>query len=86
MAQQQSLDGAQGIPVSGIDGSIDITAEQQQSSATGPLAELFVHDSVHDSVDTNAVNDNLTHTSIDPLTHTSTDPGKPVSLALFGNV
>ena len=60
---------AQGIPVS-IDGAIGVSVEQQQqSSATGPLAELFIDDSivdvsVHDNVIT--VNDNLTNTTITP--------------------
>lgn len=67
MAQQQSQDGAQVL--SGID---DITAEQQ-STATGPLAELFVHENVisstHDIAVDIAVNE----------TNTTIDPGKPVS-------
>ena len=69
MSQQMSSTSAQGIPVS-IDGAIGVSVEQQQqSSATGPLAELFIDDSivdvsVHDNVIT--VNDNLTNTTITP--------------------
>ena len=69
MSQQMSSTSAQGIPVS-IDGAIGVSVEQQQqSSATGPLAELFIDDSVvdvsvHDNIIT--VNDNLTNTTITP--------------------